>query len=406
MLNSEPINLGWLLEHRAIHTYFQPIVSVEKQRIIGLEALSRGLDENNKIIMPQVLFSSPMAKDFNIDLDRLCRAKALENYKKIIDQGNDYFLFLNFDTSILDKGVVGSGNLIDTVTSFGLSPSSIVIEIAESKVHDRTSLLNFIEIHKRLGFLIALDDIGSDSSNLNRILLVRPDIIKIDREIIQNIDTDSYKQELFKALVAIAKKTGTLVVAEGTETLAETVTCLELGANFIQGYYFAKPGPYDKHLIGTISMILPPLISLYHNSKINKLQNEIVNRDLYEITLQKIADLLSYIHPQAFDQKLKEIAFKNTVIQCCYILDMAGKQITDTVNGTPAPKINCHRMFQPDFKGADQSLKDYCLFIKSGFKKYISEPYVSLANGCHCVTASTIFRTFNSSYILCIDFNL
>ena len=81
-VTNESINLELLLKHRAIQTHFQPIVSIRKQTVIGLEALSRGVSPSNELIMPHPLFAIADAKEKSVELDRLCREKALENYKK------------------------------------------------------------------------------------------------------------------------------------------------------------------------------------------------------------------------------------------------------------------------------------------------------------------------------------
>lgn len=407
MLNDAHIDLDWLLEHRAIQTYFQPIVSIRKQEIIGLEALSRGLHFNNDIIMPLPLFAKAVAQGRSVDLDRLCREKALENYKMLSGQGNDHFLFINLDTSIIDKGVVGSGHLIQAVRQLDLSPSSIVIEIVESKVHDTNSLTKFINAYKQYGFLIALDDMGSNSSNLDRILQVRPHIIKIDRALIRDINSDYYKQELFKALVCVAKKTGALVVAEGVETHHEAVTSLELGADFLQGYYIAHPALYSDNITSTLSQTLQLLISSYRSSIVEKIQGETRKRTIYENVLKELVTKLSTIPPENFEFKLREIAKNHTEVQCYYILDIHGIQITETVKAYFDNDGKRHGMFRPDFRGSDQSLKDYYIFLHAGFERYLSEPYISLANGHPCLTGSVIFPACNGcSYILCIDFNL
>lgn len=407
MLHDEKINLEWVLKHRTIQTHFQPIVSIRKQVVIGLEALSRSVSPSNAIIMPQTLFTEAATTGRSVELDRLCREKALETFTSISAQGSDSFLFLNLNTSILDEGVVGSGHLIKAVNQLGLRPSSIVIEVIESKVRDIDSLTRFIKLHKQYGFLIALDDMGSDSSNLDRILQVHPDIIKIDRGLIKDISNDYYKQELFKALVFVAKKTGALIIAEGVETHNEAVTCLELGADFLQGYYIAYPAPFTNSLHSVISKNMHQLSFSYRSSMVKKIQNMSSARNFYKTILEGIKEKLSCICPEHFETKLKEIAKYQTCVQCYYLLDSNGMQITDTITSHLNNDGIRHRMFRPDCKGSDQSLKEYYLYIHSGFESYISEPYISLANGHPCLTGSIIFQGYNGiHYILCIDFDL
>lgn len=402
----ETINLEWLLRHKSVQTYFQPIVSARKHAVIGLEALSRGVSMNGGIIMPQAMFSTAALHDKSVELDRLCRKTALKNYKDIFMQDNSRFLFLNLDTSIIDKGVVGSGHLIKAVKGLGLSPESIVIEIIESKVNDTKGLSRFISNYKQYGFLIALDDMGSHSSNLDRILHARPDIIKIDRGLIKDINKDYYKQELFRALALVAKKIGALVVAEGVETKLEAITSLQLGADFLQGYFITAPQPYESLPQKAITKTLHSLIGSYRSAITEKVRSETAKRLAYEATLEELANSFSNTPAENFDHKLKEFAKKRPNVHCYYILDQRGQQITETVQGFFNASGKCHGMFRPDFKGCDQSLKDYYVFISAGRDRFLSEPYLSLANGHSCITGSIKFKSGGSFYILCIDFSV
>jgi EAL domain-containing protein (putative c-di-GMP-specific phosphodiesterase class I) len=83
--------------------------------------------------------------------------------------------------------------------------------------------------------------VGSGYSSLNMIARVKPDIVKIDREIIDHIDTNQVNQSVFKAIVSLAKESGIIVLAEGAERAEEVAYCAANGADLAQGYYFGKP---------------------------------------------------------------------------------------------------------------------------------------------------------------------
>lgn len=89
--------------------------------------------------------------------------------------------------------------------------------------------------------MVALDDVGSGYSSLNMIAKLLPDIVKIDREIIDHIDTNIVNQSIFRAIVQIAKESNILVLAEGIERAEEAAFCTREGADLAQGYYFGKP---------------------------------------------------------------------------------------------------------------------------------------------------------------------
>jgi len=399
------INLNTLLEARTITTYFQPIVSIGKRMIVGYEALSRGINPNTKdIIMPDDLFALAAANNKLVDLDRLCREKALENYK-LLANPNHPLLFLNLDTAIIDEGVVGSGNLSSSVERLGISPTSVVIEIIESKVCDIHALKKFISTYKKLGFLIALDDVGNGHSNLDRIFHVRPDIIKIDRLLIRDIDTDYYKQELFKSLVYMAKKTGSLVVAEGIETNPEALACLEYGADMLQGYYFSRPEPVNTIVPSQFHDKLNHVATVFRTQKFEKINNDWRKKNDYCNQLQPLLCDLSTIKQDQFQKKLNETAIE-CPLQYLYILDMNGIQITDTAGIAGTDRGESTNIFQVACKGTDQSLKDYYMFIQAGQDIYSTETYMSLANGKPCITYAMTFKdSSHCQYILCADFN-
>ncbi|HWR45717.1 EAL domain-containing protein [Sporomusa sp.] len=401
------IDLDKILKNKSIATWFQPIVSVKQHAIIGYEALSRGIHPcTQELIAPHTLFSVAEATNKLVELDRICREKALENYKPLSTLNERTLLFINFDTAIIDKGVVGSGNLISCVQRFGYNPASVVIEIIESKVCDIGALKSFVGKHKELGFLIALDDLGNGHSNLDRIFHVRPDIIKIDRWLISELDTDYYKQELFKALVYMAKKTGSLVIAEGVETEAEALASLEFGADLLQGYYFSKPQPLEVVCPLCFNKKLNHVSASFRHSKLRKITNDYCKKNDYHTLLLDVLTQLSKTTPDQFESTLQQVVLNTPLIQYLYVLNIAGTQITDSIGVPGSANGQTAGIFQADRSGTDQSLKDYCLFVQAGLETYMTEPYMSLANGKPCITYSIAFRdSTKNQYILCADFS-
>jgi EAL domain-containing protein (putative c-di-GMP-specific phosphodiesterase class I) len=400
-------NLLYLLQNRSIITYFQPIISIRQYATTGYEALSRGLyADSGNLIMPDVLFPLAARNNHLVTLDRLCREKAFENYRAISAQEERAILFLNLETSIIDSGVVGSGHLLNSCLRNGIKPASVAIEINESKVHDIKALETFIHSHKQYGFLIALDDVGNGHSNLNRILQVKPDIIKIDRCLVSDLHQDYYKQEIFKCVAHMGKKVGSQIVAEGIETEAEALTALQLGADMLQGYYFARPAPLPDVLSQHLENKLRLIAALFKTYKFAEIEASCrKRRDCYQ-TLQYLVQELSQTTASQFDCRLPELIGEQSQIQYLYVLTMAGIQITDTVGlSAPAGEYTA-ALYQSDQKGTDQSLKDYCLAIQAGMDEYVSEPYMSMANGQLCVTYSRVFRdAAKNAHILCVDFN-
>lgn len=400
------LDLARILAEQSVTTWFQPIVSVKQHGLVGYEALTRGLHpDTRELIAPHTLFSLAGAASQLVALDRLCREKALANYQPLSARNERSLLFINFDTAIIDEGVVGSGSLRNSVQRLGYRPSSIVIEIIESKVCDIGALKRFVGKHKELGFLIALDDLGNGYSNLDRIFHVRPDIIKIDRWLVSELDTDYYKQELFKALVYMARKTGSLVVAEGVETEAEALASLEFGADLLQGYYFCRPQPVDVVRPLCFNQQLAHVSASFREAKLRRITHDCCKKNDYHALLQDVLGQLRQSSAGQFEPVLRQAVRTTPLLQYVYILNHSGLQITDSIGLAEAAAGPSSAIFQADTRGTDQSLKDYYLFIQAGLEAYMTEPYRSLANGRPCITYSIAFRDNTSAaYILCADF--
>ncbi len=399
------LDIDDIINNESIAMHFQPVVSVKKKTIIGFEALCRGIDvETNVIISPHTLFHLAKDREMTLEFDRLCRKKALESYRQIYNKNNEAILFLNLDTSIINRVVVGSGHLLNAVRSYDIDPGNVVIEIIESKTTDILALKRFIETHKNYGFLIALDDVGSGHSNLDRIPLVKPDVLKIDRSLINYIDKMYYKQEVFKSLVNLSKKIGALVVAEGVEREEEAILVLELGADMLQGYYFSKPQENIYDEIRNIENITDSIAFKYKSYMVNKIKDAKSRHEGYNTIINKIVCDLSKISVECYDAKLKEVIKSHLVLECVYILNEFGTQVTDTIFNH-IEILNNRIIFGPPRQGMDHSLKDYYyLIVNTGLNSYTTEPYISLASGNLCVTISSLFVGLEGRrFIICVD---
>ncbi len=396
-----------IINSRQVITHFQPIISLKNHTVFGIEALSRGMHSSSDIIPPNIMFEQAAALGMTIELDRLCRDKALTSFQPLNALHPELFLFINFDPTILDKGASGSEYLINSVKSRNLLPRNIIIEMCESKTQNAERLKEFIQRYKRYGFLLALDDIGIGYSNLDRILLTEPDILKIDRCIINGIDRDCHKQEIFSSIVNVSKKIGALIVAEGIETEAEAITSCELGADLLQGFYFARPQPANNQL--TPHAFIPGIDSVHRKFKEHKVAKIILaerNRQLFETISYQLTNKLTGTDPEFFDEKLIELA-RHPALEYLYILNQDGIQVSNSICDACVSFQGPRKfLFNATHRGADQSLKDYYLYIHAGLTQYITAPYISHASGNLCITVSRVFTSAGQQFILCADFTI
>lgn len=402
---SETFDIKDIIRNKKLKAYFQPIVYISRKLIIGVEGLVRGtVDNSDQLISPLALFDAAEKENLTLELDRVCREKVIEAYSRIFGHDNEKLLFLNIEASIIEK-VEGSNYLINQVKKHGINPENIVIEVNETKTKNVSALERFINNYRQLGFLIALDDIGSGFSNLDRISMAKPNIIKADMSLIRGIQKDFYKQEVFKALVSLASKIGAIVVAEGVESEEESIQVIKLGAQMIQGYYFSKPVEYISpkeenvfaHKIEKLNNNFKKLVSKAEKSEKAKLGR------LFNI-INTCAGALVKASCGEFDCELTEIVYGNRNIACVYILDEYGIQVSDTICLPEKSRETC--IYYSAARGTDHSMKKYFYRLKnSRLKKYITGPYISLASGNLCITISKLFTNKeNKRYILCMDF--
>ncbi len=231
--------LTTIIENGALTAHFQPIIDIKLNTIYGYESLARGVDEDNSLIYPDKLFNWAREGDMLFYLDRACRETSL---KTAAVKNINSKVFINFiPTAIYDpKHCLKS--TVQWAKQLDFDPKNIIFEVTESDfVEDIEHLSRILDYYKSQGFMVALDDVGSGYSSLNMIAKLLPNVVKIDRAIIDKIDTNKVNQSIFKAIVRIAKENDIIILAEGIERAEELAFCAKEGADLAQGYYFAKP---------------------------------------------------------------------------------------------------------------------------------------------------------------------
>ncbi len=229
-----------LLSQERITTHFQPIVyTSDPSKIFAQEALLRGIDEQGNLIPAGRIFAQAESAGIIFQLDALARTRAIQEAK--VHEMKE-LLFMNFSpTSVYDPATC-LRRTVNAIDESGIPHSNIVFEVAESRhPPDIAHLIRILEFYREAGFLIALDDFGSGSSNLNLMHQLRPDFIKLDMELIRNVHQDYYKALITEKILEIACKLEIKTVAEGVETVEELEWVRERGATFVQGYLIAKP---------------------------------------------------------------------------------------------------------------------------------------------------------------------
>lgn len=245
--------LSRIIESKLINTYFQPIITADGQSIYAYEALSRG-PSRSLLFSPAELFEQAKQQQKLFALESLCRTKAIEQFTQQQLPGK---LFLNISPETLLQPDHQRGLTLELINNFGIRPEQVVIEITEhSPTHDYDLMRRAVKHYQGEGFSIALDDLGAGYSSLRLWSEVEPDFVKIDRHFITGIERDKVKRDFVRSMVAIAHAGKSQIIAEGIETLQEFETLCEIGVDYVQGYYFAKPSPTPSHHISKSAQAL------------------------------------------------------------------------------------------------------------------------------------------------------
>lgn len=228
-----------VIKNEQLICYYQPIVDIEKQ-VFGYEILSRFQDKDGSIIYPNEIFSAAKTRGRLYALDRICRMTAvryaapLENKKA----------FINFIPTSIYSPEFCLKSTTSLAIELGVNPAELVFEVVESeKVEDIDHLKKILTYYKDKGFQYALDDVGEGYSTLEMLEEIEPKYMKLDMKYVQDVATDSTKQQVAMKFLKKANEINSVPLAEGIETIEDFEWLKEVGYQLFQGYYFGKPAP-------------------------------------------------------------------------------------------------------------------------------------------------------------------
>ena len=214
-------------------TAFQPIVSWSRKTVVAYEALMRTTDK--ELFSPLEILKTAEALDEMSTLGRKNRALVADVLRKHPELPG---VFVNLH--VLD---LADDDLYSPHAPLSEFARRIHLEITERMALEKIPDIRERVAHlRRLGFRIAVDDLGEGYSGLNCFAQLEPDVVKLDMSLIRGVDTTPTKRKMVHALASLCLELETPLVAEGVETESERNTLVDLGADLFQGYLFAKPG--------------------------------------------------------------------------------------------------------------------------------------------------------------------
>ena len=361
-----------------IIAYFQPILSVDSNSIYSFEVLGRYIDDDGNVKSLGPFFSDKdTTNEEALKIDRIVRRHAL---KKYAEEKRDEYLFINIRLAWLDQFADRPEELptILWTREFGITPDRIVIEITEEEFNASDAHVNVLSFYKNAGFRIAIDDYGKSASNIDRIALIHPDIMKINIDYIHKSEKSYHYREYLKSLATFAEAVGIEVLYEGVETRQQLDFCMACKGRFYQGFLIAYPqasmndAVFDKTVFSTST-----------EDSYSMLQKRITHRDILKSSLDSKVGHFLEANPLFYEKADIDAYFAKLCVEMpgvirIYLCDRQGTQVTNNFELHPENVTLC------DYRGRNWAWR--------GFFHEALEAFIEGRKSC----LSSAYRDFSS----------
>ena len=227
--NGETFNL-------AISMAFQPIIDVVEQSVFAHEALVRGVNgEGAGDILSQVDDENRYA------FDQKCRVTAIQDATRYGLSGNGSLLSIDFLPNAVYEPRACIRATLAAALTHNFPTNHILFEFTETERLDTQHVLNILRSYKAMGFKTAIDDFGSGFAGIDLLTRFQPDFVKLDMEMIRDVDKSRPKQVVLRHTLAMLRELDVRPICEGIETLGEYHVLRDYDVELMQGYLFARP---------------------------------------------------------------------------------------------------------------------------------------------------------------------
>lgn len=306
--------------------YFQPIVCIASGNIVGYEALARQRNSNNQIVSAGALLASAeLDARQRTELDRQVRWQALQKFAEL---DNSSYLTINISAAWIDNlRQINASPTLKMLEELNIDRSRIIVEITEAHA-DLHKLTQIAKRYRKHGLRVALDDFGAGSSQMERVMAIHPDIIKIDMRLYKQAAKGGIAGEIVNLMSQLGKRTGCQIVCEGVETDEEFMFGLNCGAQYMQGFLFS-PAEAEFKPLDTYQKRITSLRNKFVKHSVGKLQSKIADFNNVKSLIYRLAEALQG------DFNLNEIAswnFNQSGVMRFYLCDNQGYQTSPDFN--------------------------------------------------------------------------
>jgi len=231
------------LERGEFRVYYQPIVSLQTERIVGFEALTRW-QRPQGILSPIEFIAVAEETGLIVPMNRLLLREACQRlrlWQAEFPCTPPLTMSVNMTAQEFAQPGLTS-EMLKALRETGVDPGCLRVEIIETiAMGDAEKSSPVLAQLRALGVRLSVDDFGTGYSSLSRLRKIPVDTLKIDRAFIANVDSDLENLEVVRAIIVLAHNLGLQVVAEGTETEQEVEQLKQLNCEMAQGYFFSRP---------------------------------------------------------------------------------------------------------------------------------------------------------------------
>lgn len=376
------------LDDLSFHSTFQPVISPALQRLVGLEARLL-IDRVGKPLDAATFFAQLPATEI-AGVDRI--GFALHSLNAPATPYGNEWIFLPVHPETIRQHLFSASDAAVQLSGLNVSPSRIVLEITDSTLLSDEEMSAFVAEYRAQGFRIAINDFGVGASNYDRVMTINPDMVRLDRSLIQNATRSPRARRLFPHVVSLLRESGSLVLVDGIETEEQALIAINADAELLQGDWFAAAGQH-----------LPAVEDIRAKAESLMAGANATTPPRHEIRMRGrfMAVWNAYREGRELQDIVKEIT--EPQVTRVYAIDSLGYQIGDTALTPHALSGAQHPL--SDARGACWARRQYFRrAVEQPGRVQITRPYLSLTEQRLCVTYScVVMGAGQNQIVLCMD---
>ncbi|NIB39998.1 EAL domain-containing protein [Pseudomaricurvus alkylphenolicus] len=364
--------------------HFQPLIHLASGRVAGYESLARQRLESGKLISAGAMFFNPgIPAARKLALDRQLRRQSLRCFSNNVDAG---FISLNISPDWVDMlSEEAISPTVSMVRESGIDPSRVLVEITECN-GQIANLQRLARQYQQAGFRLAIDDFGAGASQMDRLIALQPDYIKLDMDLFRRASKGGAEANVVLSITALAQRAGSRIICEGVETEQELHFAIECGADLIQGWLFdgALPAPVAGDYY---CEQLTELKSSYLQRKSQHLSGSFEHNRKVAAQVRQLGEIFTHAGcletlTTAIDLQLMQ----RLGILRCYLCDSSGTQLSGNLEFSPGEVAReshylgsnwSHRPYFAQLIAMRQIQPDHIV---------VSTPYRDISSGSFCKT--------------------